>query len=245
MARALARMKPIPQPLLFPRLVEWLLGGVTLLSVIAYVLEVEFGGSSNSVEGRPIWLWLERFVSIVLTSEYFARWRREGRTYPKSILGAIDLVSVLPFWLGFFVPVEWLGIVRSLRILRLLKLYRYSRAMRVFVHALFKTRRYLTGMFFIVVVLILFGAVGIHEIEKTAQPDSFGSLFDSIWWKIVALMSVGYGDAVPVTGLGKLFAQFLMVVGVGLMAAFIGIVGSVVYAEVGVLDRYRKQEEDI
>ena len=62
-------------------------------------------------------------------------------------------------------------------------------------------------------------------------------MFDSIWWTIVTLMSVGYGDAVPSTMEGKVFAQFVMVVGVGLTAAFIGIVGSNVFTEVQRLDQ--------
>jgi voltage-gated potassium channel len=84
---------------------------------------------------------------------------------------------------------------------------------------------------------VLFSAVGIREIERYEQPDKFGTLFDSIWWTIVTLMSVGYGDAVPSTMEGKVFAQFVMVVGVGLTAAFIGIVGSNVFTEVQRLDQ--------
>jgi voltage-gated potassium channel len=104
--------------------------------------------------------------------------------------------------------------------------------MRVFLHALLVSRKHLMGMFLIVFILVLFGAVGIREIERDVQPDVFGSLFNSIWWTIVTLMSVGYGDAVPVTPIGKGFAQVVMVFGVGLTAAFIGIVGSNVYSQV-------------
>ena len=104
--------------------------------------------------------------------------------------------------------------------------------MRVFVHAILLSRKHLMGMFLIVFILVLFGAVGIREIERDVQPDVFGSLFNSIWWTIVTLMSVGYGDAVPVTPTGKRFAQAVMVFGVGLTAASIGIVGSNVYSQV-------------
>ena len=84
-------------------------------------------------------------------------------------------------------------------------------------------------MALIVVILGLFSAVGIHEIEKEAQPEVFGSLTDSLWWTTVTLMTVGYGDVTPITPMGKIFAQIVMLVGVALTAAFIGIVGSSVY----------------
>ncbi len=240
-------MQSLKEPVLFSSWVEHLLAGVVLFSVGAYVLEVEYGGSAHSLEGHPFWLWTERVVATILTLEYFARWRKEGRSYPRSRLGMIDLLAVLPFWLGFIVPAAWLGLVRSVRILRLLKLYRHSRAMRIFVHALLASRKHLTGMLLIVFILVLFGAVGIREIERDAQPEVFGSLFNSIWWTIVTLMSVGYGDAVPSTMIGKGFAQVVMVLGVGLTAAFIGIVGSNVYAQVQKLEREKdgpKEKDD-
>ena len=70
---------------------------------------------------------------------------------------------------------------------------------------------------------MLFGAVGIHEIEKQAQPEQFDSLQNCIWWTVVTLMTVGYGDMYPITTMGRVFAEVLMVIGVGLTAAFIGI----------------------
>ena len=225
-------MRNSKEQILFPPYVEKLLLGIVLFSVFTYVLEVEYSKAAHSLEGNPFWLWAERIVATILTIEYFARWIRVGKGYPCSILGWIDFLAILPFWLGFFVPTGWLGLVRSLRILRLLKIYRHSMSMRIFVHALIGSRKYLSGMFLIVFIFVLFSAVGIREIEREIQPETFGSLFNSIWWAIVTLMSVGYGDAVPVTTIGKAFAQFVMVVGVGLTAAFIGIVGSNVFKEV-------------
>ena len=221
----------------FSKPVEAFIAIIVVVSVLAYILEVEYAGTEHSLEGHPIWLWMERVVALILTIEYFFRWKKEGSKYPRSVLGTIDLIAVFPFWIGFIAPVNWLGLIRSMRILRLLKLYRYSHAMRIFVHALLGSRRYLAGMLLIVFIFVLFSAVGIREIERYEQPEKFGTLFDSIWWTIVTLMSVGYGDAVPSTMEGKVFAQFVMVVGVGLTAAFIGIVGSNVFAEVQRLDQ--------
>jgi voltage-gated potassium channel len=226
----------------FSKSFEAFIAIIVIVSVVAYVLEVEFAGTEHSLEGHPLWLWVERIVALILTIEYFLRWYKFGNRYPVSLLGSIDLLAILPFWIGFIAPVSWLGLVRSMRILRLLKLYRHSHAMRIFVHALLGSRRYLAGMFLIVFIFVLFSAVGIREIERYAQPDKFGTLFDSVWWTIVTLMSVGYGDAVPTTIVGKIFAQFVMVVGVGLTAAFIGIVGSNVYVEVQKIENTKKSK---
>ena len=221
----------------FSPTVERFICFVVIASVALYVLEVELAGSDNSRKGHWAWLWIERVVAGILTLEYVMRARKVGSSYLKSGAGFIDLIAVLPFWLGFFLPESWLGLVRSMRVLRLLKLYRYSKAMRVFLRALVGTRRHLGGMLLIVFIIMLFGAVGIHEIEKQAQPEQFDSLQNCIWWTVVTLMTVGYGDMYPITTMGRVFAEVLMVIGVGLTAAFIGIVGSSVYKQVQELEK--------
>lgn len=221
----------------FSPTVERFICFVVIASVALYVLEVELAGSDNSRKGHWAWLWIERVVAGILTLEYVMRARKVGSSYLKSGAGFIDLIAVLPFWLGFFLPESWLGLVRSMRVLRLLKLYRYSKAMRVFLRALVGTRRHLGGMLLIVFIIMLFGAVGIHEIEKQAQPEQFDSLQNCIWWTVVTLMTVGYGDMYPITTMGRVFAEVLMVIGVGLTAAFIGIVGSSVYKQVQDLEK--------
>ena len=221
----------------FSPTVERFICFVVIASVALYVLEVELAGSDNSRKGHWAWLWIERVVAGILTLEYVMRARKVGSSYLKSGAGFIDLIAVLPFWLGFFLPESWLGLVRSMRVLRLLKLYRYSKAMRVFLRALVGTRRHLGGMLLIVFIIMLFGAVGIHEIEKQAQPEQFDSLRNCIWWTVVTLMTVGYGDMYPITTMGRVFAEFLMVLGVGLTGAFIGIVGSSVYKQVQELEK--------
>ena len=221
----------------FSPVVERIICFIVIASVALYVLEVELAGSDNSRKGHWAWLWIERVVAGILTLEYVMRARKVGSSYLKSAAGFIDLIAVLPFWLGFFLPESWLGLVRSMRVLRLLKLYRYSKAMRVFLKALVGTRRHLGGMLLIVFIIMLFGAVGIHEIEKQAQPEQFDSLQNCIWWTVVTLMTVGYGDLYPITTMGRVFAEVLMVIGVGLTAAFIGIVGSSVYRQVQELEK--------
>jgi len=210
--------------------IEIALQVLIVISVALYIMEVDVGKAVHSLEGDPFWLWTERGIATLFTIEYIFRRKALGKKYLWSTLGIIDLIAILPFWLGFIVPAEWLGIIRTLRVLRLLKWYRYSASVRIFVHALNSSRQYLIGMALIVFILGLFSAVGIHELEKESQPENFGTLTDSLWWTTVTLMTVGYGDSTPVTPYGKLFAQFVMLIGVALTAAFIGIVGSSVFA---------------
>src|SRR5437868_7046086 len=93
------------------------------LSVALYLIELQTG-SVNSRQGHPLSLWTERVIASVLTLEYIVRLMLLGLRYARSPLGLIDLAAVLPFWVGFFVPARWLGVVRALRVLRLLKYFR-------------------------------------------------------------------------------------------------------------------------
>jgi voltage-gated potassium channel len=150
----------------FHPIIERFIAFVIVGSVALYIVEVEYAGTDNSRQGHHLWLWIERIVASIFTIEYVMRARQIGTSYLKSRAGFIDLIAFLPFWIGFFVPAVWLGLIRSMRVLRLLKLYRYSKAMRVFLQALIGSKKYLGGMFLIVFIIMLFGAVGIHEIEK-------------------------------------------------------------------------------
>jgi voltage-gated potassium channel len=145
--------------------------------------------------------------------------------YVLSTDGLIDFVSVLPFWLAFVVPFEF-RVILLLRIVRFLKLARYSPAMRSLLEALYAERRALFGS-----VVILFGATlitasFIHLAERDAQPDKFGTIPDAMWWSIVTLGTIGYGGAVPVTPLGKLIAAVTIICGIVMIALPVGIIAT-------------------
>lgn len=242
-------------PTLFPSSVEIFIKMLIVYSVVTYFLELQYSGTSNSLEGWQGWIWSERIVAILFTVEYLWRWRKAATDdgwygdkisgYPTSSLGIIDLLAILPFWLGFFVPVSWLGLIRTLRVLRLLKFYRYSRSMRVFIKAMLDCRRMLGGMAIIILILTLFMSVVIHQVEGPAQPDKFGDIGNCIYFTTVTLSTVGYGDMSPATPVGKVISQFLIISGVGIMAAFIGIVGSEVVDELKNEEAaYKKEKEE-
>ena len=176
---------------------------------------------------------------VVFTIEYLLRlWvapeherdrelpdHRARLNYALSPAGLVDLLSVLPFWLAPVLPGDLRSIL-VLRVFRFLKLARYSPGMRSLLDALYDERRALFGC-----MLILFGATIIvastmHLIERDVQPDKFGTIPEAMWWAIVTLGTIGYGDVVPITPLGRLVASFAIFGGLIMVALPIGIIAT-------------------
>jgi voltage-gated potassium channel len=153
-------------------------------------------------------------------SERKARWK-----FITSPLGVIDLLAVLPFWLAFLVPIDLRGLL-VLRMVRFLKLARYSPAMRSLLDVLYQERRALFGCFVILIGAALLSASVMHVIERHAQPDKFGTIPDAMWWAIVTLGTIGYGDVIPVTPLGRVVASITIFLGLIMVALPIGIVAT-------------------
>ena len=187
---------------------------------------------------------IERIVVTVLTVEYVLRfwvapqdprtgpgrpWRARLR-YALSPLGVIDLLAILPFYVDWLLPgdPDWL---RVLRLFRLLKLARYTPALSLFAAVLRNERRLLLATLWVIVVLLMFEAAVMFALERHAQPTVFASIPHAMWWAIVTIATVGYGDMVPVTPLGKLFGGLVMVLGIALFAVPAGILASGFAAE--------------
>ena len=144
----------------------------------------------------------------------------------------IDLVAILPFYLSQLIGLD-LRIVRVLRLLRLLKLTRYSPAVHTLVRVVYNERRALSGAAHLLAAAVLFAATGIYFLESEAQPDKFGSVPESAWWAIATLTTVGYGDIVPITPLGKLFGGVVMIAGLCILALPVAIISTGFAQEVG------------
>lgn len=145
--------------------------------------------------------------------------------------GLIDLAAVLPFWLSFIVATDFKAFL-VLRLIRFFKLTRYSPAMRSLLEALYAERRALLGCFVILCGATLIAAALMHLAEGAAQPDKFGTIPDGMWWAIVTLGTVGYGDAVPVTAAGRIVAGLTIFVGLLMVALPVGIVATAFSNEV-------------
>ena len=153
-------------------------------------------------------------------SPLMARWK-----FISSALGVIDLLAVLPFWFALIVPVD-LRAFLVFRVVRFLKLARYSAGMNSLLEALYAERRALFGCFVMLVGSALFAASVMYLIERNAQPDKFGSIPDAMWWAIVTLGTIGYGDVVPITPLGRVVAGITIFVGLIMIALPVGIVAT-------------------
>lgn len=171
---------------------------------------------------------IEIFCVVVFTVEYILR-IYVADSKPRfifSFFGLIDLVAILPFYLSFGVDLRSLRALRFLRLFRILKLVRYNKAMNHFVRAIKSAKEEILLFIFITLMLIYFSAVGIYYFENEAQPEHFTSIFDSLWWAIITLTTVGYGDVYPITVGGKVFTFFILMIGLGIVAIPTGIISS-------------------
>ncbi|MDX1606018.1 MAG: ion transporter [Candidatus Competibacterales bacterium] len=149
----------------------------------------------------------------------------------------IDLIAILPFYLGFVVGHD-LRFLRVLRLVRLFKLTRYSIAMQALLEALQDEADSLAAALFLLCVLFVLASGGIYLIEHEVQPQEFGSIPAAMWWAMATLTTVGYGDVVPMTALGKFFGGCITVIGVGMVALPAGIIAS------GFSEHLRRRRQD-
>jgi voltage-gated potassium channel len=152
-------------------------------------------------------------------------WLEGALKYATSPVGIIDLFAVLPFWLAFVLPAE-LKILLVFRIIRFLKLARYSPGMRSLLDVLYAERRALFGCLVILIGATLVAATAMHIVERHVQPEKFGTIPDAMWWAIVTLGTIGYGDVVPVTPLGRVIAAATIFAGLIMVALPVGIVAT-------------------
>jgi len=198
------------------------------LNVLAITLE-----SVSEIHGqfRQAFRYFDIFSVAIFTIEYLARvWScidlKEatdsspvtGRLrYMLSAIALIDLIAILPFYLSLIMPID-LRFLRVLRLLRLLKLTRYSPALAALMDVMHKESEALLSALVVLLTMLVISAGGIHLLEHDLQPETFGSIPDSMWWSIMTLTTVGYGDVVPVTAMGKIFGGLIGLIGIGMIA---------------------------
>ncbi len=185
-------------------------------------------------------LWIIEVASVtIFTAEYLSRLAlsRPRHRYAFSFFGIIDLLAILPFYLGLVVDMRSLRALRLLRLFWLLKLLRYSEAAQRFQRAFEIAREEIVVFAATGGVHLYLAAVGIHYFEGEAQPDRFGTVFDSLWWAIVTMTTVGYGDAYPITVGGKIFTFFVLLIGLGFVAVPTGLI-------VSAMSRARAEESE-
>jgi len=204
---------------------DYLIQVLIVLSLISFAIETIPGISAEFHKALRVF---EVFSVGIFTIEYLARLllSRLRRRYVFSFFGLIDLVAILPFYLSTGIDLRSIRAFRLLRIFRLLKLARYSAAVRRYHRAFMIAREELVLFGATALVLLYLSAVGIYYFENQAQPETFSSIFHSLWWAIVTLTTVGYGDVYPVTAGGRAFTFFVLVLGLGVIAVPSGLLAS-------------------
>lgn len=186
----------------------------------------------------PIFYTIEGFSLLIFTTEYLLRvWsspdskpylgRRPNKArlrYVFTPMAIIDLLAILPGLLSLF-SID-LRFLRVIRLLRIFKLTRYSSTMNTLLTVIRRESRSFFSVIFVLIIILIIASSGIYLIERDAQPDVFSSIPQSMWWTIVTLSTVGYGDAIPITPLGKIFGGIIMIVGIGIVALPAGILAS-------------------
>jgi voltage-gated potassium channel len=199
-------------------------------------IEASYGTLFSVIEWISLLVFTVEYILRVWTAiehvpyRHFTPLRRRMK-YAASGMGIIDLLAVLPFWLEPLYPAGVRALV-VFGILRFFKMVRYSPAMRSLLTALYNERRSLLGSLVILLGATLLFASLMHLIEHNAQPDKFGTIPDAIWWAIVTLCTVGYGDVVPVTAAGKVVAGLAIILGLMMIALPVAVIASAFAEEV-------------
>jgi len=218
------------------RSIDRLLIALIVINLVAVALEsIPAFGARYALSFELI----EYFSLAVFTLEYCLRlWSavehgphqhlapaRARLKYALSSAGIVDLVAVLPFWFAIVLPADF-RFVLVFRMVRFFKIARYSPAMRSLLDVLYRERRALFGCLVITLGTSLVAAALMHLAEGKVQPEKLGTIPDALWWSIVTVGTIGYGDVVPVTVLGKIIATGTIFLGLIMMALPIGIIAT-------------------
>lgn len=218
------------------RVVHHALIGLVLANTLAVILE-----SVPAIAGghAGLFLGLEVASGLVFTLEYGLRlWTapehvplynhspgRARLVWAMTPAAVVDLLAILPFLIQLLAPYD-LRALLLFRLVRFFKLARYSPGLASLAEAVWSERRALTATLFILGSLVVTTATVMHLCEREAQPERFGTIPNAMWWAVVTLTTVGYGDAVPVTAPGKVVAGLTAIMGLALIALPVGIIAT-------------------
>ncbi len=209
---------------------------VLIASIVCSVLAVVLDSvGAMRVRYGDLFYWMEWGFTILFTIEYILRLSCVGRPmrYAASFFGVIDLLAIIPTYLSLFVAgTHFLVVIRVLRVLRVfrvLKLVQYVSEAKVLARALQESRRKIFIFVFTVLTLVVVLGSFMYVIEGEAG--GFTSIPRGVYWAIVTMTTVGYGDISPVTPLGQALASVVMLIGYSIIAVPTGIVSAAMIQE--------------
>lgn len=224
------------------RFVHRALIALVALSVLSVILE---SVPEYDRRFRPLFHFVEYFAVAIFSVEYLLRlWCAPDHTpfadhtpfgarlaFIASGSAIVDLLTILPVYLSFFFAAD-LRVFIILRLLRFFKLARYSAGIRTLIAVMEAERKALVATGILLFGAVLFSASAMHIAEHEAQPENFGSIPAAMWWAIVTITTVGYGDVTPITLAGRMIASITMVMGYVMLGLPVGIVATAFAEEI-------------
>ncbi|MBV6631645.1 MAG: ion transporter [Alphaproteobacteria bacterium] len=218
------------------RILHWFIIVMITVSVGAVILETvpslnaRFGDGFHLIERIAVFVFAIEYIARVWVSveHRHAAYRHpiKGRLrYALTPMALVDLIAFLPSLLTLF-GTSGLYSIRLLRMARMLKIMRYSPALRTLSNAMHSERRAAFAVIMIMVMALTVVSTLMWILEREAQPEAFASIPAAMWWGMATLTTIGYGDVVPVTPLGKLLGGVTALFGVGMFALPAGILAS-------------------
>jgi voltage-gated potassium channel len=229
-------LEPGEQSSAWEHVADILLIGLILASVAIVVMQ----SMPELAAYDPVLSESERWIVYFFTAEYLLRlwscpeaepgcagWRARLRFALKP-MSLVDLAAILPFFLEGFAGANTVvfRLLRIFRLVRVLKFGRYHSSMGLLGKVLYSRRAELTISTILVLALVIITSTLMYAVEHDAQPKAFASIPASMWWGIVTLTTVGYGDVYPITAAGKVIAGISVMLGLGLFALPAGILAS-------------------
>ncbi len=209
-----------------------------LLAILASVLVIVLDSvQSIRTSYHGLFVGLEWFFTVLFTVEYVLRIiavRRPIR-FIFSFYGLVDLLSILPTYLGLLVPgtqnLMVIRMLRMLRIFRVLKLVQFMGEAQALRHAFYQSRHKIGVFLTTVLIIITIMSAVMFMVESSAGNEDFSSLPQAMYWAVVTMTTVGYGDITPITTLGKLLSAIMMLIGYSLIIVPAGILSAQIATE--------------
>jgi voltage-gated potassium channel len=234
--RVYEQLEPAVSGLRSARIIEYFFIGLIICNIAAIQLETvprfyeRYQRFFDNFEIFSVVIFSIEYVLRIWTSTEMLRYKNpiKGRfRYMMSRSGLIDLFSILPFYLNFLpIDLRWLRIFRLFRLLRMLKIARYLSALNLIFSVIKDRKEQLMVVIMFIFFLLVIIATVMFYVEGPAQPEVFSSIPATMWWGIATLTTVGYGDMVPITALGKFLAGIIAIIGVGMYALPAGILSA-------------------
>ncbi len=204
---------------------------IIILNIVALILEsyahieAQYGREFELFEMFSIAIFTIEYIARVYVSDLHgsSRWK-----FIWSFYGLVDLFTILPFFLPYIITVD-LRVMRAIRLfrfIRVFKLGRFNNSFKTIMDVCASTKNEMMMTIFLASILLLISSTLMYFVESEVQPEKFKTIPHSLWWAISTLTTVGYGDVIPITPVGKILSSFIAIIGIAFVALPTGILSS-------------------